>query len=386
VLEQIVTAGGSVKSYDSAATLLKSLAEVEISVRHVGQLTQRIGHELAATEDARIEAYRQRPLPRVATRPGTPIDLASVACDGGRMQTRRAGGGCGVHDAHWRETKNAGFFRMKTRSHAVDPHPQLPRCFTSRQHLSGLLSGLSATADESPAAIPADATTEDDWRPVSLFRTCLAALEESEAFGWRMAAEADARGFFAAERRAFLGDGQAYNWTIQQTRFPTFEPILDFIHPLEYLYQAATGVQRDPEQSWPTFQRWTELVWQGEVAQVIDQLSTQLTQLAPDDERAREALTSAVTYLEHNRTRMDYPRYRREGLPVTSSLIESQIKEMNYRVKGSEKFWNDDRQGEAILFVRAALLGDDNRLETHLRNRPGSPFARPPALPLAAAA
>ena len=30
------------------------------------------------------------------------------------------------------------------------------------------------------------------------------------------AAEADAHGFFAAGKQAFLGDGQAYNWTIQQ--------------------------------------------------------------------------------------------------------------------------------------------------------------------------
>ena len=74
---------------------------------------------------------------------------------------------------------------------------------------------------------------------------------------------------------------------------------------------------------------------------------------------------------------MDYPRYRREGLPVSSAVIESLIKEINYRVKGTEKFWNDDQHGEAILYVRAAVLCHDERLGRHLRNRPGSPYARP---------
>lgn len=87
-------------------------------------------------------------------------------------------------------------------------------------------------------------------------------------------------------------------------------------------------------------------------------------------------MADTLTYLENNQTRMDYPRYRREGLPVTSALIESLVKEVNYRVKGTEKFWNDDLHGEAILYVRAALLSHDNRLRRHLRTRPGSPFAR----------
>lgn len=385
MLEQIVTTGGIVKSYEAAARLLGALAEVQISVRHVGALTRQIGQELAAAETARTEAYRRQPLPRVATRPETPIELACVACDGGRMQTRRAHCGAGVHDAHWRETKNAGFFRMKTQSHAADPHPRLPRCFASREHLSGLLSGLETTA-ETPPPLPQDAATPEDWRPKSLFRTCLAALEESEAFAWRMAAEADARGFFAAERRAFLGDGQAYNWTIQRTRFASFTPILDFIHPLEYLHRAATSVAAAADTAWDLFQQWAEQTWQGDVAQVIDQLGAQLARLPPEDpaqppDESRDALLAARNYLEHNQSRMDYPRYRREGLPVTSSLIESQIKELNYRVKGTEKFWNDDPGGEAILHVRAALLSDDRRLETHLRNRPGNPFARSPNPP-----
>ena len=41
----------------------------------------------------------------------------------------------------------------------------------------------------------------------------------SDAFGPMMAAVADARGFFHAAKKAFVADGQAYNWTIQRQWF-----------------------------------------------------------------------------------------------------------------------------------------------------------------------
>ena len=47
VLEQIVTAGASVKSFEAAAVLLMKLAEVDVSPRHVNNLTTRVGEEVA---------------------------------------------------------------------------------------------------------------------------------------------------------------------------------------------------------------------------------------------------------------------------------------------------------------------------------------------------
>jgi hypothetical protein len=66
---------------------------------------------------------------------------------------------------------------------------------------------------------------------------------------------------------------------------------------------------------------------------------------------------------------MNYPDYRRQGLPITTAWMESLVKEINYRVKGTEMFWNDPEGAEVILQVRAAALSDDERL-TRLRLRP----------------
>jgi len=73
---------------------------------------------------------------------------------------------------------------------------------------------------------------------------------------------------------------------------------------------------------------------------------------------------------------MDYPRYRREGLPITSAPMESLIKQINLRVEGTEMFWNDPHGAEAILQLRSASLCDDNRLEHYLRRRRGWCWAR----------
>lgn len=56
-------------------------------------------------------------------------------------------------------------------------------------------------------------------------------------------------------------------------------------------------------------------------------------------------------------------------MPITSAMVESPIKQVSRRVKGTEKFW--DREGlEAVLQVRAAYLSDDGRAEAHAAKRP----------------
>ena len=82
-----------------------------------------------------------------------------------------------------------------------------------------------------------------------------------------------------------------------------------------------------------------------------------------------------LAYVERNRQRMDYPRYRRMGLPVSSSLVESLIKQINHRVKETEQFWNDGGL-EAVLQVRAAHLSQDDRAEAFHQRRPRGPAVR----------
>jgi hypothetical protein len=382
---------GVVSSFNVAAVALQIVGEISISDRHINNLVVEVGGQLQQDRDERTEQYVNQPLPREATIVAPAPDLAAVFCDGGRMRTREEGLGQGVHEPHWREPKNASFHRMKSKSFDVDPQPELPECFRNQSYVEKLLKGLKnlkkegpeESLDEAPSTPAlAEPLPRPEWQAKTLFRTCLSSLVSSDEFGPMMAAEADSRGFFAAEKKAFLGDGLPYNWAIQQRWFPQFQPIADFLHPLEYLYTAAKAVHTTPELYWQQYVKWATACWQGRVKDVIAELDEWQTRVGdvvegdrlPDTD-PRQQVYAARTYLRNNCARMDYPRYRRDGLPVTSSLAESLVKQMNKRVKGTEKFWNDGPSGEAILQLRTAIISDDQRLATWLRTRPISPFS-----------
>jgi hypothetical protein len=63
-------------------------------------------------------------------------------------------------------------------------------------------------------------------------RTVVAPWQDSDAFGPMVAAEAQARNFFAAARGALVGDGQQDNWGIQEAWFPHCTARNDFVHAL----------------------------------------------------------------------------------------------------------------------------------------------------------
>ena len=374
-LEKLVLCSSTIPSFDLAAELAGQLTGIRISGRHLQNLTAMVGQELAGERDAAVEEYYDKPLPREPKCPSTPIALACVSIDGGRMQTRLGHCPTGVHSPHWRETKNALFLRMNDVSFAADPHPELPRCYSDRRRMRSLLPGV----EEEIAQEEGPRKSSREWLPEKLFRTSLSSLADSRAFGKMMATEADSRGFYCAQKQAFVCDGLPYNLTIWQQHFSDFVPILDFVHAIEHSYAAARASTEDNDQAWNLHLCWATALWQGKVNQVVDQLtgyqkSIGLPPKDAEEKDPRKIVADTIRYFQNNASKMDYPRYRKEGLPTTSAQMESLVKEVNYRVKGTEKFWNDGPNGEAILQVRAATLGDDDRLSKHLQGRPGCPF------------
>jgi hypothetical protein len=369
VLTIAVTTATAARSFEEAAKLLEITAELKVSPRHLQTLCQEVGGELVAKQQARTTAYRERPLMTPPKQASPPIPLAVVMIDGGRIQTRQPENGPGVHQPAWKEDKTAILLRMTRTPSAVDPQPQLPACFAQP-----LGTPRSAAPPPEPLA-EVRATT----KPESLFRTGLATMNDSEAFGWMTAAAAEDRGFFTAATGAFVSDGLAYNWSIHRRHFAAFEPILDFVHAAEHVHDAAKAAGGGVELG----RYWAGLCWQGRVQEVLGELEEQRSRLTPPPRPDEEpehpwcVLSRECGYLGNNQQRMDYPRYRREGLPMTSSPVESWVKQLNQRVKGSEKFWNEGEKAENMLHLRTAWLSDDDPLMGHLKNRPGHPCARP---------
>jgi len=383
VLAKKVLVAAYTSSYEIGAIVLQKIGGIDLTGRGLNKTAVKVGAEMVRERETKTTAYFSQPLPRQRTQPKTPISLACVSIDGGRMQTRTEGTGLGVQNPHWRETKNALFSRMKSDVSTSDPHPELPACYADRKRMKSLLAGVEEEAGKTSAAIVGEKSREEkpqeDWRPERLFRTCLSSLTGSNAFGQMMEVEADARGFYHAQKKAFVSDGLPYNWTIQQRHFRDFTPILDFVHAIERLYEAARSVTAETQQRWEAYLRWARACWAGQIDSVIVELkerqhSLGLPPLDCEKTDPRKVLADAIGYFRNNASRMKYPEYRQQGLPTTSALMESLVKEINIRVKGTEKFWNDGASGEAILQIRAAALCEDDRLSEFLSNRPGHPF------------
>src|SRR5438128_8400466 len=106
---------------------------------------------------------------------------------------------------------------------------------------------------------------------------------------------------------------------------------------------------------------------------VLDDLAVQeaevgQTQQGDKDTHPRVVVATTLTYLSNNEGRMRYHEYRQQGLPITSSYVESAVKQFNQRVKGTEKFWGEEG-AEAILQLRADHLSADQPLEAFWERR-----------------
>jgi hypothetical protein len=387
VVLRVTVLASETRSFVRAEKAARHGAGLEVSAKTIERVVHDVGRELTQRRDAKPNSHGA-----LAQRPEDPPDLAVVECDGGRIRTREPGHGPGVHRSGegWREDKNACLIRAKRRVFREDPQPEPPACFCDGKHAAKIAEtealSLAAPLPSVPKPIDEDeelAAQSEDWRPKRMMRTVLSSVACSEEFGRQMAREAKQRRFHEARARAFLGDGLAWNWSIWKKHFAEFTPILDFIHALSYVFVVAKAIHAQPEDAWSQYLAWMRGCWRGEVGQVLEELRLWEARLGPPPPEApehdpRRLVTKTVTYLEHNQHRMDYPEYRRQGMPVTTAWMESLVKEINYRAKGTEMFWNDPEGAEAILQVRAAALCDDDRLVQHLKTRPGSPLVRRP--------
>jgi hypothetical protein len=274
-----------------------------------------VGADLTRQRDAKAARGRRRLAVRVAQTP----TLVAIEVDGGRLRTRAPGTGPGVHEQENKEDKVACLVTLRGEAYAHDPQPEPPAAFLQPRRVERLVRQMAGQAGE---ALPEneDPATEPDaepWAPRKQLRTCVASMADSQAFGRMVAVEAQERDFYRAARRAFVADGAAYNWTLQRTHFADFEPIVDFLHVLCYVYAAAWAVRATATERWDQYVAWLGACWQGRVGDVVTELQAW---------------------------------QNRVGRPPPGA--------------------------EAMLQLRAAVLSEDGRLERYFAERPGSPYRR----------
>jgi hypothetical protein len=224
-----------------------------------------------------------------------------------------------------------------------------------------------------PAAAKAAAEVAEYQGPKLVSRQVLASRKGWPLFGPLLAAAAWLAGFAQAPRRAFVADGARAIWAVWRARFSAYVPILDFIHAMSYVYAAAKAVGPSPEAGWALYAEWITWVWQGRVSRVLEQLrewQAEHGQPAKGEPEtgARRVVAKVLGYLTNNQDKMKYDEYRQQGFPVVSSLVESMVKQISRRVKGTEKFWGEEG-AEALLQLRADYLSDGDVMQRFWQRR-----------------
>jgi hypothetical protein len=399
-LKAIVYAGAQFTSFAQGSAALEVLGDLPVSTKQVERITERIGRERVEQRDAAVRDFLALPL---MTRCKSPVanpppesSVASVMMDGGRLQIldrrKRDPDPNGTVDdkespernRHWREDKIGLLMTMTSKVSDDDPCPGIPknfidpkRIFKLASEIKGYVAGAKEESDEPlepDTALTDDAgqNTDAATKPKPRVRTMVATREPAQRFGEILAWAAWTRGFAAALRKAFVADGAAVNWTIQKQWFSDYVAILDFIHALSYVFAAAMAGRRFRE-SWETYTAWIQQIWSGHVEEVIVALEVRQSELGAPEETDGETsprcvVAEALSYLRNNKDRMRYDQYRKAGLPITSSHMESTVKMFNRRVKGTEKFWSENG-AEEILQLRADYLSETEPLETFWENR-----------------
>lgn len=375
MLVKVTYAGARSASFKQATEDLKTLAEVEVSRERVQRWTKRIGNERVDQIEEQAKAYQELPLP---DRRCSPVDqVPQVACvqmDGGRIQIRdrREGPDKRKAKGYWRESLVGCCLSMTSEEHPADPCPRIPKTFVDPERMNELSRGIKGFPGDTEAVEDSPPDSPDDrvGRPEVLVKSVVTTRKGIDVFGKRLIAVAHARGFNAAKRKAFVADGLATNWSVHRQHFSHYTPILDFTHAICYVYAAALAGRSRPI-GWQMYCQWAQWLWEGAIDRLIAAVKVRSEELglpsAGDETSSAAIVFRTLGYLTNQRTRMQYDRYRKLGLPITSSHIESTIKQVNRRMKGTEKFWHQG--AEPLLGLIGDHLSETSDLRQFWRNR-----------------
>lgn len=380
---RIVFASAQGVSFDNAAEALAELGELKLLPKRVWRAAKRIGEE--RVEECRASAARFAALPFPTQRASPVPQTPSVACvqmDGGRFQERERTASMpsvpkpsetpGSQDAarqnegFWCEYKAGVLLSMTSEEQEQDPCPLLPATFIDPGKMREIAREIKGFTHESHVSIKAEEEASVDFkeregRPEVLVKSVVATSGNIEAFGPLLANAAYERGFHAAPRKAFVADGSSTNWSVWRNYFSHYTPILDFVHALMYVYAAAMA-GRNANEGWLHYRDWAQWLWSGDIDRLLTALQQRQQELGLPEKKEtgtpRSQVAHSLHYLTNQKGRMKYNEYRQKGLPITSSPIESTIKQINRRIKGTEKFWSEG--ADPMLHLMADRLSQTN--------------------------
>ena len=232
-------------------------------------------------------------------------------------------------------------------------------------------------------------------RPRPINKELRATLDGKAVAVERLAARAQRREGPQITNRVALTDGAEALQDKMRAALPGHTLVLDIIHAVEYLWDAANAVlgERHPDRT-----AWVRGHLLALLRGQTDEVVASLTAVADEPTRSatqRTAIAATIRYYRRNAPYMRYDQYLARGWPIGTGVIESACGHLvKDRMEQAGMRWTKDG-AHAILDLRAVRLTDDwdaywafHRQRQHQRRYGPSatPSVPPEALALASAA
>ncbi len=361
VLREWATYGAADGAYRESQTVLERVLGLRLSVQAI---------ETAVAEDAAdVAAFMTEP-PAAGPAPAGRLLVVQAAGKGVPMVPAETGAPVGRREIRRKRGQPRGIMReaIVTAVYTLDPTPRRP---------ADVLATL-LPLDPDRAAAPADRA-----RPVG--KELRATMDGKTAALTRLAQRAAQYDGPRIEQRVALTDGADALQRALRSALPDYPLVLDIIHVLEHLWEAATGLlgERHPERTGWVRDR-PALLLEGQVLDVVADLRTRAD--APDTPTsARALLVRTASYYERNAPHMRYDAYLAAGWPIGTGVVEGACRHLvKDRLEQAGMRWT--RSGaQALLDLRALRLNRQwdaywhfHRQQQHRRRYPASSAADTP--------
>lgn len=318
LLQRKVCEANYAGSFEKASRLLDSLAGLNISAKRVQLITERVGAVLLTERDHTTSTFMQGTCQKPP--PAAPVPLLVITADGGRVQTRQED-----RARKWKENKVAVVYN----------------------------------------AIPSPERQGEDYHgPKPIIRSLVATMASWEQLGDYASTLAEQRHYAYALKNIFISDGAPAIRSLRERCFIDATFVLDWAHAVEHLHQCALAAYGPGTKAETWAEQQKDRLWNGRITALISQITKQSRRLGLPPKSAsendpRRILANNVNYFTTNRDAMDYPTFRKNGWPIGSGIIESTIKQIGKRIKGTEKHWSMTGVEETMQVV-THLLSEDN--------------------------
>jgi hypothetical protein len=318
------------ESYDESNRVLERILALSISKQAL---------ETAVQEDAAdVEAFYEQ---KAAPPPADEGAILVIQADGKGVPMVRAES----TDPPARRGKGQKRTEKKesvvTAIYSIEPYPRTPQ-----QMADALLRDLEQTATQ-------------PLRPTPVGKEVRATLKGKDFALARLARRVNQRQGEHIQHRMALTDGAEALQDRVLSTFPGFALVLDIIHVLEYLWNAANALlgETHPDRTgWVKEQLLSILSGQTEaVIQTLEQRA-QDPSLSPAQ---LKALNTTIGYYRRNLPYMHYDHYLAQGWPISTGVVEGACGHLvKDRMEQSGMRWRPVG-AQAILELRAARVNDD---------------------------